>query len=242
MEFFKENHILSSYHTSPGNRMKLQSILSFCENIASNHASDCGYGFLDLFNKGFFWVLHRISIRFLENELPGYHDNFGVRTRPTDIKNLSASREFFFEKGGVDFLIVNSNWVVLDIMERKPVRTKKIEELKVDLKDYRNIVSFHSPGLLEDSYISHVYKIRFSDTDMNAHVNNSKYLEIATDFIAEKNIKIGLLDEIHIEFNKETKYGNDLEIRYNKDGLHHNFNYLVKGNIVNKILIIEKGN
>jgi len=56
-------------------------------------------------------------------------------------------------------------------------------------------------------------KIRYTDLDINQHVNNTKYIELVLDSFSPEYHKSHNLQSLTISFNSESFYDDELEIR-----------------------------
>ncbi len=66
--------------------------------------------------------------------------------------------------------------------------------------------------------------VRYTDLDCNYHINNAVYSAIAVDFLPEKYIE-KQLKEYYVNFNRETKLGETLELR----GSETEVGYIIQG-------------
>ena len=57
-------------------------------------------------------------------------------------------------------------------------------------------------------------KLRYSDTDLNGHVNNACYLDIACDALPLEVVKGGPLKFVSVKYHREIPLGSQVEVFY----------------------------
>ena len=167
-----------------GNKATDKAILSYMENVACMHSDNAGYGINDIENTKLVWILLDWRVKIIKR--PSYGDEILVKTWSKGIEKCHAYREFevLDSKGNV-IAIASTKWVLTNCEKGRVVRADesmqqaypKEEKSVFDLKELDKITE---PEKIESKV---EYKIRKTDIDINGHVNNLNYLDIAYEAI-----------------------------------------------------------
>ena len=152
-------------------------------------------------------------------ERPSYGETIKIVTWSRLPKKLGAYTYRDFEVYHKEKLIAvaTSTWIMIDVDKEKIVKISEdiIERYKSESKsvfeDYE-IEKIKEP----DEFDSKVfYEIRKCDIDINKHVHNLNYLNIAYEALPE-NIKISDLKNIRIMYKHQITYGVKVQCLYRK--------------------------
>ena len=198
--FFEREYYLRTSDFDKNRRILPSSVLDFFQDVAGAHAKALNCGYDALINQSLVWVLTRVRYA-LVSDAPMF-SKIKVKTWPLPPTRFSYTREYeIVDENGNMLFKGSSEWVLMDINERRLATGKNVYNLtefceKHVFEDRAvKIKSFET-----DSVPVTVYP-RFTDIDMNGHVNNTKYLNFVIDAIEPKeNEKISALQ---IDYRKE---------------------------------------
>ncbi len=180
---FEKKFRIHTYETDTNKNLSLPSLFNFLQDIAASHASELHFGKDDLDKKNRIWVLSRI-FTCLE-EYPSSGDEIIIRTWPKGIDRIFALRNFeILNADGKRIGGAASNWIILNKDTKRPVRPDYLLSLlKGDIPGSSPVDRgpVKIPVLESGGYESPVFQVRYSDLDVNMHVNNVKYLQWALD-------------------------------------------------------------
>lgn len=211
--FYEESKLVNAYDVDLNNKLKLNALFNYLQETASNHADNLNLGFNDLIVKDLGWVLSWAKVEI--TTFPGFGETIKVKTWPKCRYKLYSMREFLVTDGKDKvFFKVSTAWLMIN------VKTKRIT-------DIRNIIQqiYYQPDQIAlnefpEKIISSVErnilftkKIRYTDLDINQHVNNTKYIELVLDSFSPEYHKSHNLQSLTISFNSESFYDDELEIR-----------------------------
>lgn len=199
-----------------------KAMLSCLENIACTHASSLGFSPTNLNEKGLVWILLNWKIKIIKRPL--YNEEIKVRTWSRKIDRVAAFRDF--EVYGVDgnlCAIGTSRWFLMDFETRKPVRITDELSKAYDSELDRHVFETEIEKIIEPKeYIRESeYLVMRRDIDMNNHVHNLNYLDIAYEMLPEEVYREKTFNNIKIEYKKEIKYGDKVKCYYSVDGDNH---------------------
>ena len=123
-------------------------------------------------------------------------------------------------------VLAASKWVLVDTVKGKIVRIDDtlLQKYKPELgleafdKQYEDFDKIHEP---EEYQLEAEYIVRKSDIDVNNHMHNLNYLDLANETLPEEIYKEGQLNNVRITYKKEIKLGEIVKCKYSFiDGKH----------------------
>ena len=202
-----------------GGERKISNIgmLGFLEEIAAEHSALVGYGINDIPNTRKTWLLMDWKLKIIER--PNYGDNIKVITWSRIPNKLGAYTYRDFEVYCKNKLvaIATSKWIMVDVDTEKIVRMT--EEIIGRYESERQSV-------FKDSEIDKVkeskefdnkvlYEIRKADIDINKHVHNLNYLNLACEVLPEE-IEVDRLNNIRIMYKHQITYNDKVQCLYKR--------------------------
>lgn len=199
-------------------RWKPDNIFLTMQETAGVHAERLGAGYGVLRQKGVGWVLIRTSLKM--DKYPDIHTPVTVTTWPEPERRLLFPRFFTFKDDAGNLLGTASTlWAIMDIENRSlavpaskgvSVETPAEPPLKLELPG-----KVHMPeGEISESIICPKY----SDLDVNNHVNNSRYIDWFTDQIPLEIHQKGILSEIAVSYSQEIRSGETVRLEFSRNG------------------------
>lgn len=147
-----------------------------------------------------------------------YQKNYQNKNYIKQVKNITASREFEIKSEEGELLITGiSNWVHINL------KSKKIEKVTDQLIDAYQLepekTNFNERKLKKlkepETYLNCIdYKIDLNWIDVNNHMNNIYYLELADMILPEEVRKSNNCSNFEIMYKKEIKYGDIIKCYY----------------------------
>lgn len=196
--------------------MKNSAILNIFEDIAGIHASQVGEG---LKKTGTTWLLTGYKVKI--HKRPVFGDRVDVRTWGTEIKGITASREFEVKNESGEVIIVGlSNWVHINMKEKK--LEKPSEELIERYKMEPEKTNFNETKLkkLKEPESYEYEKEQYIDwnwIDANNHMNNIFYMDLADIVLPDEISKNNAFNYFEIMYKKEIKYKDTVKCLYSEN-------------------------
>lgn len=214
---YEQTFDIDSFDVDYFNRLKLSSLFNKMEIVSTRHANELGIGSDKLIEKDMVWVLARVKIEMYS--YPKWQQKIKIKTWPGSLIKILVPRYYLFEdeQGNIIGKAV-SLWTFLNFKERK---------LVVPILDHLNYPdTSHLPVVLDvpakihldlDMKFMHQHIARYSDIDINEHVNNSKYIEWMTDCVDYKKYQGFIIKSIQINYLKEVLEGDKVDLFSNMD-------------------------
>jgi acyl-ACP thioesterase len=215
----------ASYDVGANAQISLTSILRYFQEAAFEHANNLDVGYYRLQKENIFWVLSAMWVE--TGILPGFDEQITVTTWPRGIYKLYSLRDFLLYHKGKEIAKATSLWLMADLKSKRIIRPERFMENiifpknKVFNNDFSPIEPLIQTKLIEER------RVRYSDLDINSHVNNIRYVEWIFDAIADTSpektisaLKIQYLGEFLenekiLIYSEQTGNPNEIKIEIN---------------------------
>lgn len=212
---FSENVKMQLKDIGKENYIKNRAILEIFENIGTHHSDLAGYGPNDIQKTGVSWILLDWKVQVLKR--PKYGQNLKVNTWGRTKKRAYTYRDFeIYDEQNNLCVIATSKWALININTGKVVRlTDEILE-KYQLEEKRVFEEDELGKIdIQKNYQSEIsYKIARRDIDINGHMHNLYYLDLAYEALPEKVYEKRPFENIRIQYKKEVKLGETVKCKY----------------------------
>ncbi|MDR3266227.1 MAG: acyl-[acyl-carrier-protein] thioesterase [Tannerella sp.] len=209
---------IESYVCDFTGKATLPVMTSFILDTASIHAQQRGFGFEDISKDNVAWVLSRLSIEIYK--YPVSNQDIRIETWVETVGRFFTQRCFrFVDDKEKTFGYARSIWAAIDMVTRRPT---DIQKWRPDLLDYivpeaecpiEKMGKIHSINGMESVM---GYTVRYSDIDINKHLNSMKYIEHVVNVFDLQMFKDNFIKRFEIVFLAEGMYGDKLKL-YRQD-------------------------
>ncbi len=163
------------------NQCRPSAVLGYLQEAATQAALQLGVSGPQILKK--YNCLWMVTRNWVELDAPlRWNDLITVRTWHRGASGASSYRDFDLFRGGKPIGQGVSVWVMVDAQERKLFRMKNLAEFQgTDGGELCKSIKLRRPAMPE-TFDSRVRRdLRYSDTDINGHVNNIHYADFACD-------------------------------------------------------------
>jgi acyl-ACP thioesterase len=201
---YTEVRIIRAYEIDFQNELKLNAVFNIMQEAASTHAESMGLGFEDLKKNDLAWFLSWAKIKLGRTAIFG--DKIHVTTWPKTKHRLFSIRDFHITDSGDNTIAdATTAWLLIN------TKTKKITDLNslpenISYQTHMSAVDEY-PGKMsmgEDKEPAYSKIIRYTDIDINGHVNNTKYIELILDCFTLDKFRSERIEEATIRFSAES--------------------------------------
>ena len=213
-KFFEYEIRLNGLDVDGRGQCKASALLNHLQNAATLAAEDGGFSRETLVERyGAFWMLARSWYQ-LSRPL-GYEDKLTIRTWHRGARSAIMCRDYDILANGQLVGESVSAWVLADVNSHKLMRLSTIPELTDTgggaLCKTMTLAKLRQPGDLAEAERR---LMRYSDSDLNGHVNNTRYADFACDAVGMENLpQDRYLAELRIGYLAECRPGEVLSIQ-----------------------------
>ncbi|MCD7976112.1 MAG: thioesterase [Tannerellaceae bacterium] len=207
----KFHFVTESYLLDFRGRTTIPMIGNYLLHAASVHADSRGFGYSDMNERHTAWVLSRLAIEM--NEFPAMSEEVVLYTWVEDVGRLFTNRCFeLTNKEGKNFGYARSVWAAIDMETRRPtpLDVEGLSGYKMDRP-----CPVEKPGKIapvENRTEGEIYRVKYSDLDVNGHLNSIKYMEHLLDLFDIELYREKEIRRFEIAYQSEGKYGMDLTL------------------------------
>jgi len=194
-------------------------LMNELQNVADYHAEALGRGRTWCKENGCAWVVTHYLVDI--DRMPGENQEIEISTWPSRADALRAARDFEIKdvKTGASMVRATSQWVMIDMNTRKPVRIDEVladwgtlDERVID-RPFEKFPEFE-PATTWIAYP------RFDDLDLNQHINNAVYATWAAESLGFEFRDGHKLRRLDINFKKEIPADvRNIEVESRLDGM-----------------------
>ena len=201
-------------------KIKNSAMLSMFEDLACIHGARAGE---DIKTAPTVWLLTAYKVRVIRR--PEYGEYVDVLTWSRNMRGVLAFREFEIRnKDGELLVCAVSEWAHIQKADGRPARvTPELEAMYASEPEHTNFEGERlRPTRPTETFESELsYTVGRNWIDVNRHMNNVHYIELAELLLPENAVSDIAKCGFEIYYRKEIKYGETVLCRYEKeDGAH----------------------
>lgn len=215
---FNEKFKIQSKDIGKGNCVKNRGILEIFENIATHHSDLAGYGPNDIEKTQMSWVLLDWKVKVLKR--PQYGQILNVNTWGRTMKKVYTYRDFeMYDEENELCVIGTSKWTLVNINTGRIEKlTDEIyEKYQLEEKDVFNIGELDKIKIPEEYSNEIIYKVSRRDIDLNCHMHNLYYLDLAYEVLPDDVYEKRPFNDFRVQYKKEIKFGDIIKCRYTQN-------------------------
>lgn len=215
---YTENMKVRWHDTDSSRHVRLSEILVYMQETANRQLENAGLSLDELRDtKRLAFILSKIKLVFHKHLFA--YDSINARTWTCDSRGYTFNRCFDIHKDGELVAEAVSFWALVDIDEKKLVRSENFS-LGVENDESLEIIVPKRIKPPEEIAVLGKRDIRYSDIDYNMHMNNTRYPDMLCDFMPIDQIP--RIREMTLEFLHESALGDTLTFYgANKDGRYY---------------------
>lgn len=199
------------------NTIKNRAILEILENVGSYHSDKVGYGALNVNSTKLAWILLEWKLKVIKR--PIYGQILTVNTWGRNMSKFFTYRDYeVYDEGNNLCAIASSKWVLINVETNKISRLtddiiRKYQQEEKKVFKNKDIEKIDIPNEFDSIFR---YTVRRRDIDLNSHMHNLYYLDLAYEVLPEEVYAQRPFDNIRITYKKEIKLGDTINCKYKK--------------------------
>jgi acyl-ACP thioesterase len=205
---------IESYTCDFTEKATLSGIGGYILDVASRHAEERGFGYGDVSKDNVAWVLSRLSIKM--DSYPDFNRTIRIETWVEGVERFFTRRCFcIYDEDGTILGYARSIWAAINIETRRPI---DIASWRPDLAEYAipekecPVEKFSKIPALEEVEPSMGYSVRYSDIDINKHMNSIKYIEHIVNVFDLDIFREKIIHKFEIVYLAEGIFGDKLKL------------------------------
>jgi len=214
MDIFRCKHVLDNSDVNMYKKLKTSSLFSLLQQAASEHCLQLGYSSEYTMNRGFLWVITRQKAEILS--LPSYEDVISIETWPGPTRHVIYPRYYrILDSTGNVLINASSVWTLIDANTRS-VATYDRHGIRLDGTVTGYEISLpRAPEQIEFKW-EHDFVVPYSYIDLNGHMNNTRYFDLAEDMI-QSPAAGDMLKALTVEYSNEALLNETINIKIGQD-------------------------
>ena len=197
-------------------RIKLSSLIDLILTASGYNADENGFGLRHLKKLDATWVISRLALEM--DYFPKQYEKITVETWVQEVHTANTIRNYrvFNEKGEV---IGNSTsvWVMINVKTRRPMDLKLLEGIDVFATSESSGIDRPFKLNVVESETIDSFRVKYSDIDINQHVNTVHYLDWMVNSFTLEEHKAHSIKRVDVNFMNEVVYGDFISVHKEKE-------------------------
>ena len=192
-------------------------ILRFLEDIGCIHSSMWGYSVNTIKTTKKAWVLMDWKLKVFDRPIYGEEITVRTWTRPLEKHCLYTYRDYEVYNDNKKVAIATSKWVMIDIEKNKICKIPK-DIIEVYNPEEERVFEEELTKLKEpeQSEVILKYKVKRLDIDVNKHMHNLNYLNLAYEALPEEKFFNDEKNNVRIMYKNQILLGEIVNCYYNE--------------------------
>jgi acyl-ACP thioesterase len=230
---------IRAFDVDANGRIKVNSILDYCQDAASNDAERLGFGYSDFVPRGLTWVLSWARFEFIQ--FPKFSDEIMLQTWGKKQFKLYSIRDYLFYNSNDEIICKGTSaWLLID---SKSLRPKILPELCPEIKmhDSKDALTDLPQKIIpaEQTEVIYSTQIRYSDIDLNQHANNAAYIRLMLDCFHQEFHKKYTMKRLTVSYNAQSKYGDEIQLSKGTEKNNPLMHYIEAKNRTNSKIVFQ---
>ncbi|MBQ9664240.1 MAG: hypothetical protein IJV40_13920 [Oscillospiraceae bacterium] len=195
-------------------RLRSSELFKLLQELSIRHTEELGMGRDKTLDKGILWVvlMQRAEIA----RMPEYDEEIVMKSWPGKTMHLLFPRFYSLEtETGEPLVRASALWSLVDAGTRKVVFP---ENCGVEIRGVVTGEEIDLPGSIrkQDCDCGRSFTVPYSFVDLNGHMNNTRYFDLAEDCVglAAEGKR---LREIRTEYVNEARFGETLQLHWHEE-------------------------
>lgn len=203
---YSETFVVRATECDKFRRMRLDALFISMQEVGERHAIKLGAGYDAMMARGLFFVLSRIHINV--TRAPRCGEKVVHTTFPGVSNRFFCPRYHIFTlEDGTPLMTAGALWVMLDAANRKIVSPLAVNLGFPDTSDIPSPIDLPTrlPAMRMDSAEISVRAPKYSEFDINGHVNNTKYIAWLCDSLGSEALEGMYIGDLVAGYEKEIR-------------------------------------
>ena len=218
MSVWQQRLRLRSSDVDMHRRLRTSVLFSLMQEAAIAHTQALGMGREKTLDRGALWIVTLQSADILR--MPEYDEEVVLRSWPGTAMHLLFPRYCALDTASGEPLVrASALWSLLDAKTRRLVFPERLG-IVIDGVTTGDEHPLPSPPRVLPCTEERPFTVPYSYVDLNGHMNNTRYLDLAEDCLAAPAAG-RRLRAVRAEFSREARFGERFTLRWGADGDRH---------------------
>lgn len=188
--------------------LRFSNLFRYMQEVGSEHVDTLHASHADLKGLNLAWVVFRMEVRLYKT--PKLDDEIIISTHPGKKKAYIYPRYYEFYDLNRNLIgVVSSMWAIIDRSTRKVVvNPKDVGEIPEEFDENDIPLPLKVEG--DATRFVEERNVRYSEIDLNSHLNNTRYIEYILDTHPNSFYKTHRVSKIIINYDREIVEGNKI--------------------------------
>lgn len=238
LKLFSKKFTLTPGECNGQQEMSLSFLVGRIIKVASMHADLWGVGYEKMISSRTAWVLSRLSIEM--KHFPAINQEYTLETWIEDYNTRFSTRNMaILDNKGEVCGYVRTIWLVLDLEARRTANMEELNELRTLVLDRPCPIDPPTRMRIENGQKIDSFAVRYSDIDLNRHVNSARYVEYLLNQYPFEWYDNNRITRFEIAYAHEALPGINIDVyREEKQALDHTLELHHEGNVLCRSRII----
>ena len=193
-------------------------MLALLENVACMHSDTAGYGIREIPTTHLSWVQLNWRVQIIRRLK--YGEEITIKTWAREATKVSTLRDFeVLDKDNKTVCIATTRWTLTNIDTQSITKITDDVIEKYDPESHTIMPEFEFKKLKEPDTFSneYVYTTQRRDIDVNKHMHNLNYLDLAYETLPEEEYNKRPFNHVRIQYKNQIKLGETAKCKYAKE-------------------------
>lgn len=209
---YTESFFLTPGECNAQQVMPVSLLVSRIIEVATGHANSWGVGYSALKANNEAWVLSRVTIEM--TRYPGVNENYSLTTWIEGYNRRFSERNFAVTDGEGNVIgYARTIWVAINTITRESADISQFAYIVNNISGRPCPIEKQSRLRPVESTRASKYVFKYSDVDLNRHVNSVRYIEHLLNLWDLDFYDNHVIGRFEIAYMKECLYGMEVEIK-----------------------------
>lgn len=209
LDLWTESLRVRGHEVTPRGVVALPALCTYLPDVAGHHAKALGVSMRSLRTENKAWILSHLHLTI--DRLPRWEEEVVVETWPSGLDGLRATREFVLSVDGTEVAQATSAWLVFDTERRRPARPPQpVRTLTPPDRPSVLPHAWNDMALPQRADHTQTFEARYSDLDLNRHVNSARLLEWALAPLPAEHLDTHACTDLRLQFRHEATLGDEV--------------------------------
>lgn len=213
MSIFEEIRKVRGSDVDFKNQLKLNALFNYMSDAAWVHAEKLYLGYTDLLNAGYFWVLSWARVEM--DIYPKFGEAVKIKTWPQMLYKRFVIRDFLFADAATGATLGRGRtaWLLVDQKTKRSVDPNQTG-LAFEFGEHQPVMENFPTRIPIQENVENIFtkSIKYSDLDVNQHVNNARYVEFLQDAYTLRDFKHRQPKSMELSYLAECLFGQDISV------------------------------